>query len=174
MLHEEPTKKREQISMVSIDELVPQNHLLRKIDRVQSWYYFHVKKYVGVYFWCLLLDYHFKDIERKSLYFALLQPFIPAFDGSLGSSIQNGFNNCLLKPFCLRFECRLFGQHYLIFGTALFFGDFCFALHLIRTGRTDHDLLDEDEQQKQQTGGNFTPPGEQVAVESDQCGNNGL
>ena len=37
MLHEEPTKKREQISMVSIDELVPQNHLLRKIDRVIDW-----------------------------------------------------------------------------------------------------------------------------------------
>jgi hypothetical protein len=34
MLHEEPTKKREQISLVCIDELVPQNHLLRKIDRV--------------------------------------------------------------------------------------------------------------------------------------------
>ena len=32
MLHEEPTKKREQISLVCIDELVPQNHLLRKID----------------------------------------------------------------------------------------------------------------------------------------------
>ena len=26
MLHEEPTKKREQISMVCIDELVPKNH----------------------------------------------------------------------------------------------------------------------------------------------------
>ncbi len=37
MLHEEPSKKREQISMVSIDELVPQNHLLRKIDRVIDW-----------------------------------------------------------------------------------------------------------------------------------------
>ena len=34
MLHEEPTEKREQISMACIDELVPQNHLLRKIDRV--------------------------------------------------------------------------------------------------------------------------------------------
>ncbi len=31
MLHEEPTKKREQISLVCIDELVPQNHLLRKM-----------------------------------------------------------------------------------------------------------------------------------------------
>ena len=37
MLHEEATKKREQISMVCIDELVPQNHLLRKIDRVIDW-----------------------------------------------------------------------------------------------------------------------------------------
>ena len=37
MLHEEPSKKREQISMVCIDELVPQNHLLRKIDRVIEW-----------------------------------------------------------------------------------------------------------------------------------------
>jgi hypothetical protein len=37
MLHEEPTKKREQISLVCIDELVPQNHLLRKIDRVIDW-----------------------------------------------------------------------------------------------------------------------------------------
>lgn len=37
MLHEEPTKKREQISMVCIDELVPQNHLLRKIERVIDW-----------------------------------------------------------------------------------------------------------------------------------------
>lgn len=37
MLHEEPTKKREQISMVCIDELVPKNHLLRKIDRVIDW-----------------------------------------------------------------------------------------------------------------------------------------
>ena len=37
MLHEEPTKKREQISMVCIDELVPQNHLLRKIDRIIDW-----------------------------------------------------------------------------------------------------------------------------------------
>ena len=37
MLHEEPTKKREQISLVCIDELVPQNHLLRKIDRVINW-----------------------------------------------------------------------------------------------------------------------------------------
>ena len=36
MLHEEPTKKREQISMVCIDELVPKNHLLRKIDRVMT------------------------------------------------------------------------------------------------------------------------------------------
>ena len=31
------TKKREQISMVCIDELVPKNHLLRKIDRVIDW-----------------------------------------------------------------------------------------------------------------------------------------
>lgn len=37
MLHEEPPKKREQISLVCIDELVPQNHLLRKIDRVIDW-----------------------------------------------------------------------------------------------------------------------------------------
>ena len=37
MLHEEPTKKREQISLVCINELVPQNHLLRKIDRVIDW-----------------------------------------------------------------------------------------------------------------------------------------
>jgi len=37
MLHEEPTKKREQISLVCIDELVPKNHLLRKIDRVIDW-----------------------------------------------------------------------------------------------------------------------------------------
>ena len=37
MLHEEPTKKREQISLVCIDELVPQSHLLRKIDRVMDW-----------------------------------------------------------------------------------------------------------------------------------------
>ena len=37
MLHEEPSKKREQISLVCIDELVPQNHLLRKIDRVIDW-----------------------------------------------------------------------------------------------------------------------------------------
>ena len=37
MLHEEPTKKREQISLVCIDELVPQNHLLRKIERVIDW-----------------------------------------------------------------------------------------------------------------------------------------
>ena len=37
MLHEEPTKKREQVALVCIDELVPQNHLLRKIDRVIDW-----------------------------------------------------------------------------------------------------------------------------------------
>lgn len=37
MLHEEPTKKREQISLVCVDELVPQNHLLRKIDYVIDW-----------------------------------------------------------------------------------------------------------------------------------------
>ena len=37
MLHEEPTEKREQISMVCIDELVPQSHLLRKIERVMDW-----------------------------------------------------------------------------------------------------------------------------------------
>ncbi len=37
MLHEEPTKKREQISMVCIDELVPRDHLLRKIERVIDW-----------------------------------------------------------------------------------------------------------------------------------------
>lgn len=37
MLHEEPTKKREQISLACIVELVPQNHLLRKIDRVIDW-----------------------------------------------------------------------------------------------------------------------------------------
>ena len=37
MLHEEPTKKREQVSLACIDELVPQNHLLRKIDRVLDW-----------------------------------------------------------------------------------------------------------------------------------------
>ena len=36
MLHEERTKKREQISLVCIDELVPKNHLLRKIDRVMT------------------------------------------------------------------------------------------------------------------------------------------
>lgn len=34
MLHEEPKKKREQISLACVDELVPQNQLLRKIDRV--------------------------------------------------------------------------------------------------------------------------------------------
>ena len=37
MLHEETAKKREQISLVCIDELVPQNHLLRKVDRVIDW-----------------------------------------------------------------------------------------------------------------------------------------
>lgn len=37
MLHEERTKKREQIVYACIDELVPQNHLLRKIDRVIDW-----------------------------------------------------------------------------------------------------------------------------------------
>ena len=37
MLHEESNKKREQISLVCIDELVPQQHLLRKIDRVIDW-----------------------------------------------------------------------------------------------------------------------------------------
>ena len=37
MLHEEPTKKREQILLACIDELVPQNHLLRKIERVIDW-----------------------------------------------------------------------------------------------------------------------------------------
>ena len=37
MLHEEPTKKREQISMVCIDDLVPQNHLLRRIERIIDW-----------------------------------------------------------------------------------------------------------------------------------------
>lgn len=37
MLHVEPTKKRAQISLVFIDELVPQSHLLRKIDRVMDW-----------------------------------------------------------------------------------------------------------------------------------------
>ena len=37
MLHEEPSKKREQISMVCIDELVPQDHLLRKIEQVIDW-----------------------------------------------------------------------------------------------------------------------------------------
>ncbi len=37
MLHEARTKKREQISMVCIDELVPQSHLLRKIERVMDW-----------------------------------------------------------------------------------------------------------------------------------------
>ena len=37
MLHEEPTKKREQFVYACIDELVPQNHLLRKIDKVIDW-----------------------------------------------------------------------------------------------------------------------------------------
>ena len=37
MLHEEPAKKREQFVYACIDELVPQNHLLRKIDRVIDW-----------------------------------------------------------------------------------------------------------------------------------------
>ena len=37
MLHEEPKKKREQISLACVDELVPHNHLLRKIDRVIDW-----------------------------------------------------------------------------------------------------------------------------------------
>ena len=37
MLHEEPKKKREQITLACVDELVPQNHLLRKIDRVIDW-----------------------------------------------------------------------------------------------------------------------------------------
>ena len=37
MLHEEPKKKREQFSVVCIEDLVPQNHLLRKIERVIDW-----------------------------------------------------------------------------------------------------------------------------------------
>lgn len=37
MLHEERAKKREQLSMVCIDELVPQHHLLRKVDQVIDW-----------------------------------------------------------------------------------------------------------------------------------------
>lgn len=37
MLHEETAKKREQISLVCIDELVPQNYLLRKVGRVIDW-----------------------------------------------------------------------------------------------------------------------------------------
>lgn len=41
MLHEAPSRKREQITMVCIDELVPHNHLLRKIDRVINWSFIH-------------------------------------------------------------------------------------------------------------------------------------
>ena len=37
MLHEEPKKQREQFSVVCIEDLVPQNHLLRKIERVIDW-----------------------------------------------------------------------------------------------------------------------------------------
>lgn len=37
MLHEESSKKRKQVTMTCIDELVPQNHLLRKIERVIDW-----------------------------------------------------------------------------------------------------------------------------------------
>ena len=37
MLHEEPKKKREQFSVVCIEDLVPQDHLLRKIERVIDW-----------------------------------------------------------------------------------------------------------------------------------------
>ena len=37
LLHEEPKKKREQFSVVCIEDLVPQNHLLRKIERVIDW-----------------------------------------------------------------------------------------------------------------------------------------
>lgn len=37
MLHEETAGKRGQITLVCIIELVPQNHLLRKADRVMNW-----------------------------------------------------------------------------------------------------------------------------------------
>ena len=37
MLHEEPKKKREHFSVVCIEDLVPQNHLLKKIEQVIDW-----------------------------------------------------------------------------------------------------------------------------------------
>ncbi len=41
MLHEAPAKKREQISLACVDELVPQNDLLRKIDGVIDWIFIY-------------------------------------------------------------------------------------------------------------------------------------
>lgn len=37
VLHEEPKKKREQIALVCVDEMVPENHLLRKIEKAIDW-----------------------------------------------------------------------------------------------------------------------------------------
>ena len=59
MLHEEPTKRREQFVYAYIDELVPQNHLLRKIDRVIDWSFIYAlvkentRLTVGVQAWTL-------------------------------------------------------------------------------------------------------------------------
>ena len=37
MMSQNLDKKREQFIMVSMDEMVPQNHLLRKIDKALDW-----------------------------------------------------------------------------------------------------------------------------------------
>ena len=48
-----------------------------------------------------------------------------------------------------------------------------FSIGLL-VGGAHHDLLDADEQQQQQAGGDLAPPGKQIALEGDQRGNDGF